>query len=98
MDADEKRHRIVSSGDLVRAGRWDADYWLAPDAIKAVMDERPGRISVMQAEAILDRRRKIMGADDAIRFLLDGLGVDSLAELHELVGHGREWLDEYGDG
>lgn len=34
--------------------------------------------------------------DDPTRFLLDGLAVDSLADLNDLVRYGRWWLDECG--
>lgn len=82
---DRPRHRTVSPSEIAAHPfrRFDAGYWLAPNVVRDVMDAHPSW-SREKAEAELDRRR-VTDADDALRFLLDGLGLPGLAELRAAV-------------
>lgn len=73
----------VRRSEIAAAGRMDAGYWLAPPVVRAYMDQGMTRGA---ADTLAAQERAAQDAeDDVVRFLLDGLGVESLAELRLLV-------------
>lgn len=83
--SDRPRHRTVDLSEI-GAMRMDAAYW-TPPAVRAFMDQGLTRGAAAVAVA---RERAARDAEDAVvRFLLDGLGVESLAELRDLVDLAR---------